>query len=176
MDKMLCVLFPGIGYHCDKPLLYYTDKLAVSLGYETIKLKYSGFDSAEDAVLHAVDLSTEQLKGIDFASYSRIVFVGKSIGTVACLACREKLGIDAKAVLLTPLVQTFDYPAHGCIAFHGTSDPYAATADIESLCSENDVGLFRYENANHSLETGSITDDLNILSDVIVKLKASQIF
>ncbi len=27
-NKRLAVLFPGIGYHCDKPLLYYSAKLA----------------------------------------------------------------------------------------------------------------------------------------------------
>ena len=28
------VFFPGIGYHCDKPLLYYSRKLAQECGYE----------------------------------------------------------------------------------------------------------------------------------------------
>ena len=29
----LVVCFPGIGYHCDKPLLYYSRKLAACAGY-----------------------------------------------------------------------------------------------------------------------------------------------
>lgn len=33
MKKKIAVLFPGIGYTCDKPLLYYTGKLAVARGY-----------------------------------------------------------------------------------------------------------------------------------------------
>ena len=32
-EKKLAVLFPGIGYHCDKPLLYYSAKLAGAAGY-----------------------------------------------------------------------------------------------------------------------------------------------
>lgn len=28
------VYFPGIGYHCDKPLLYYSRSTADKLGYE----------------------------------------------------------------------------------------------------------------------------------------------
>ena len=28
MGKRLAVIFPGIGYHCDKPILYYSRKLA----------------------------------------------------------------------------------------------------------------------------------------------------
>lgn len=35
-------IFPGIGYHCDKPLLYYSRKLAQECGYEeTIALSYT---------------------------------------------------------------------------------------------------------------------------------------
>ena len=38
----LAVFFPGIGYHCDKPLLYYSQKLAKECGYEeTIALSYT---------------------------------------------------------------------------------------------------------------------------------------
>ena len=38
----LAVFFPGIGYHCDKPLLYYSRKLAQECGYEeTIALSYN---------------------------------------------------------------------------------------------------------------------------------------
>lgn len=32
--KKIAVLFPGIGYTCDKPLLYYSAKLAAEKGYE----------------------------------------------------------------------------------------------------------------------------------------------
>ena len=35
----LCVLFPGMGYHADKPLLYYSAKLALSRGDDVIPLK-----------------------------------------------------------------------------------------------------------------------------------------
>ena len=38
--KKLAIFFPGIGYHADKPLLYYSRKLAGEAGYEQIALKY----------------------------------------------------------------------------------------------------------------------------------------
>ena len=38
--KKLAIFFPGIGYHADKPLLYYSRKLAGEAGYELIALKY----------------------------------------------------------------------------------------------------------------------------------------
>ena len=38
--KKLAVLFPGIGYHCDKPLLYYSKKYLKVYGYEIIEVNY----------------------------------------------------------------------------------------------------------------------------------------
>mgnify|MGYP000287929780 CR=1 FL=1 len=40
--RNLMILFPGIGYHCDKPILYYGKKIAVMNGYtDCISLSYS---------------------------------------------------------------------------------------------------------------------------------------
>ena len=42
MGKRLAVIFQGIGYHCDKPILYYSRKLAKEQEYkEIISLEYS---------------------------------------------------------------------------------------------------------------------------------------
>lgn len=38
--KKLAVLFPGIGYHCDKPLLYYSKK-CLSAGSLTVVSNFS---------------------------------------------------------------------------------------------------------------------------------------
>ena len=36
----LAVLFPGIGYTCARPLLYYAGKLAAQRGYEVLAVDY----------------------------------------------------------------------------------------------------------------------------------------
>ena len=36
MSNQLAVLFPGIGYHIDKPLLYYSAKLARARGCDLL--------------------------------------------------------------------------------------------------------------------------------------------
>ena len=41
--KKAAVLFPGIGYHTDKPLLYYSKKIAAEHGYEIIEVPYGKF-------------------------------------------------------------------------------------------------------------------------------------
>ncbi len=174
----LCVLFPGIGYHCNKPLLHLSGWMAINCGYTVKGLRYTNFpDGAKEnqekmraAVAHALEQSEKQLAMTDFSKYERIIFIGKSIGTAACLAYREKYGIKAECFLLTPLELTFAYPVHDCVAFHSTIDPWAETQTIERLCAENNVTLYEYKNANHSLETGDAHEDAVIAGDVITKL------
>lgn len=43
MSRKLVCLFPGIGYACDKPLLYYSRKLLKEMGWEIVPVAYSGF-------------------------------------------------------------------------------------------------------------------------------------
>ena len=40
MEKRIAVIFPGVGYHVDKPLLYYSRKLAGRYGYEIVCADY----------------------------------------------------------------------------------------------------------------------------------------
>ena len=42
--KIVC-LFSGIGYTCDKPLLYYSSKMFSALGWQTVRVTYGGFPS-----------------------------------------------------------------------------------------------------------------------------------
>ena len=48
-DKKLAVIFPGIGYHTDKPLLYYSKKIARQHGYDIVELSFHDID--KDALL-----------------------------------------------------------------------------------------------------------------------------
>ena len=36
--KKLAIIFPGVGYTCTKPLLYYTASMAAERGYESSAL------------------------------------------------------------------------------------------------------------------------------------------
>ena len=41
--KRLAIVFPGIGYTAEKPLLHYSRRIAERFGYETGIVPYSGF-------------------------------------------------------------------------------------------------------------------------------------
>lgn len=94
MKRKLCVLFPGIGYTVDKPLLYYSGKYFKKLGYEIISIKYSELppkvvgdaDYMKKAFMIGLKDAQEQLSGINWQSYEEIIFVGKSIGTAISAA------------------------------------------------------------------------------------------
>ncbi len=173
----MCILFPGIGYHCDKPLMYYTSRLAQSMGYDVTALKFSDFpegakgnkEKMYKAAEHALSQAEKQLADIDLSQCDEIVLVGKSIGTKAALALREKYGFTAKAVLLTPLEMTFEHAAAQSIAFHGTIDQWASTSEIERLCREHGVPLHEYDGANHSVETGDVFRNIGYLCDILEK-------
>lgn len=171
----LMVTLPGIGYTCDRPILYYAGRLAASMGYEVIRVGYSGFPmnlrgNAEGmrACLDSAEAQAgEALKAVDWHLYDDIVFTGKSIGTVVACRLAKRVGSRARCVLLTPLPQTFDTHLPEAVAFHGTADPWADTPTIRAACADKHVPLYITENANHSLETGDALKDIENLSSVM---------
>ena len=96
--KKLAIFFPGIGYHADKPLLYYSRKLAGEAGYEQIALKYDyqagnirGNKEKMEAAFHALYAQAEeQLAEVDFTPYAEVLFVSKSVGTIIASAYAKK--------------------------------------------------------------------------------------
>ena len=174
-SKALAVLFPGIGYTCDKPLLYYSAKLARAAGYDVLPVAYGGFPEKvrgdNDRLRACLDIAwtqaVDRLAGVDWAAYGDILFIGKSIGTV--VACRYAMEreLEARSVLLTPLEETFGYVKGRAVAFHGTADPWADTVAVTAACLARDVPLHLTRGANHSLETGDVPLDLRTLGKTL---------
>ena len=100
----IAVIFPGIGYHTDKPLLYYSGKLAAAAGYEIIKISYPKYDvnlkqatkeQLATFVKMCLEATTETLKDAGLGDAEDVLFISKSIGTVVAAAYAK--GIDADA-------------------------------------------------------------------------------
>ncbi len=172
----LAVFFPGIGYHCDKPLLYYAKKLAQQGGYEKIvslSYSYEGGNIRGDEVKmrQAFDAlyaqAEKNLAEIDFDAYSEIVFVSKSVGTIIASAFAQKRALGCRHILYTPLAHTFGFEHMDAIAFIGTSDPWSNVPEVKKLSESQHVPMHMYEHANHSLETEDTLTNLEILQDVM---------
>ena len=178
--KKLAVLFPGIGYHCDKPLLYYAARLAKSEQYEVLPVPYTGFPEKvrgnagrmRECFEIAWSEADKILKPVNWSAYNNILFIGKSIGTIVGSAYAEEKGLAVHSILLTPLADTFRYVYGNAVAFHGTADPWAQTDRIVEACRESGIPLYLTEGANHSLETGDVRRDVDILRDAILRIEA----
>lgn len=119
-------LFPGIGYHCDKPLLYYSRKLAACAGYDhTLLLQYTyhkdGLRGSPAALREAFDTlyaqAEAQLSAVDWPQYDDVLFLSKSIGTAVSAAFAQRHGIPCRQILYTPLSLTFAFAPQNVLAF-----------------------------------------------------------
>lgn len=173
--KKIAVLFPGIGYTCDKPLLYYAGKLAIAEGYELVSVRYGNFppdvkgnrEKMQQSYQSALRQARDILKEVNWSDYDDILFISKSIGTVVSSAYAMESNLKVRNILYTPLDQTFLFANTGSIAFHGTKDPWAVTDEIEDGCRIHRIPLHITEGANHSLETGDVMEDLKNLKKVM---------
>lgn len=180
MNRRLAVLFPGIGYHCDKPLLYYPAKLARAKGYEALPVPYAGFPEKvrgdADRMRVCLDLAQAQaeamLASVRWEEYGEVLLIGKSIGTVVASRYAREKGLAARSVLLTPLRETFAFVRGEAVAFHGTADPWADTDAVISACRERGIPLYLTEGANHSLETGDVLRDIRTLEETMAHINA----
>ena len=55
------------------------------------------------------------------------------------------------------------------IVFHGTADDWARTLVIKEECAKRKLPLYLTEKANHSMETGNVFRDLEILKEIMEK-------
>ncbi|MCD8369425.1 MAG: alpha/beta hydrolase [Clostridiales bacterium] len=173
--RKLAVVFPGIGYHTDKPLLYYGKKLAAADGYEIVDVTYGELPAGakgsaakmEEAGRVALSYARKILENLDFSQYDRILFLSKSLGTAVGAAYARERGLAVSQVYYTPVEQTFRYPAQRAVAFHGTKDQWVETPVVKDGCERQGIPLFITEGANHSLETGDAEADIRNLAAII---------
>lgn len=113
MSNQLAVLFPGIGYHIDKPLLYYSAKLARARGCDLLAVQYPALptglrghaEKIEQTVQTALSAAEEQLTTIDWTAYDRVFFLSKSIGTAIAARYAVQHNIHPRQVYYTPIEQ-----------------------------------------------------------------------
>ena len=99
----LAILFPGIGYHTDKPLLYYSKKILKNMDYEIKEIQFTNLDfDLNKSKDEAHKQAKNQIEQIDLDVYDSVLFISKSIGTY----CAAKLAHEYKLtanIYFTPL-------------------------------------------------------------------------
>lgn len=177
MGKKLAVIIPGIGYHKDKPLLYYASKLAASAGYEVLHIGFHDMPQKirgdegmmRQAAELAVTQTEEQLAGVDFDAYESVLFIGKSIGTIAAAKAVQNHSLSALQIWYTPVEATFSFGTREAVAFIGEADPWSDVAAVCKMAEDAGIPIFTYPACNHSLECTDVLKNIEILRDVMEK-------
>jgi len=178
----LAVIFPGVGYTKDRPLLYYATKLAIKKGYKTLFLDFSGIDWSKEKLkdeaflMETLEMCLKRteaaLSEIKTEDYEDILFISKSIGTVVATAYADKVNINVSQICFTPLEFIELYVKEGnALVFYGDSDPYADPGSIARICSEKKLEAYHIANANHSLETKDVKKDIENIAFVMSKVE-----
>lgn len=177
----IAVIFPGVGYHPDKPLLYYSKKIAAAYGYEILEAEYGilpeGVKGSHEKMMEAFrngrDNTVKQLDAAEIWKYDEALFISKSIGTLIAAACGEKYQMKEKNIYFTPVNESFLYikKKRSGIVFHGTNDSWARTRLVKQECQALELPLYLTENGNHSLETGNVIRDLKNLTVIMEQVE-----
>ncbi len=178
--RKLALVFPGLGYGKDRPLLYYAGKLAMQAGYELLSLSYGELpkverpkngmldrEGLEQCFKLACDRVFARLDEEGIPADSELLFISKSIGTVIGSSYAASHNLAPRQILYTPVARTFAYPQPSSVSFHGTADPWFGNEECERLCRESQVELHSFEGANHSLESGDIGKDIENLREIM---------
>lgn len=182
----LAVIFPGIGYHKDKPLLYFGAKIAGSRGYEIKYIEYHDMPGKirgdADMMRKAVEIgyaqAEELLADVEFDAYDEILLIGKSIGTVIAARVANEHNQKCRQIWYTPVEATFLFDKNetgelkertDIISFIGDNDSWSKLENVKKLAAEHKIVLHLYAECNHSLECKETVKDIAILKDVMKK-------
>ena len=171
----LALIFPGIGYHADKPLLYYSIRLARNAGFDVRTIQYDPFpddalgsrERMIECVRQALDAAEAQFSSIDFTQYEELLFISKSIGTAVAYLFADRHGLTPFHFYFTPVDASLPRLQPRGIVFHGTADPLATTDLVAETCREKELPLHLTGHGNHSMETGQVPSDVRELRHVL---------
>ena len=174
--KKLAVILPGTGYNKDKPLLYYAQTIAIKKEYEIVNVDYDKFfvgvnyrnpDEMNAVADKAYEYAAERLDSINYREYDKVVFIGKSFGTIVGARYATEHNMAPTQIWYTPVMDAYENAAGHIVAFMGDKDPIADVDAARKKAKEKGIPLHVYPNANHSLATGDALVDIDALRDVM---------
>ncbi len=182
----LTLVFPGLRYSCDRPLLYYTTEILLVRGYDVLQLwtnysspEFKGLSQTEQTIQLIEDGKSLLQSGLNARTYSQLVMVGKSLGTMTmAFILREDPNLPViKTIWLTPLIHlppvaqaVLDFSGPAFVAGSKTDSTFDL-ATVSRFQSMPNVVTQVIEDADHSLEIpGNPIRSLQVLSQVMGKL------
>lgn len=185
-SEKLAIIYPGLRYSPDKPLLYYTTELLLSRGYDVLQLwsnygnaEYNQLSKAEKTIQIIADGQALLSSGRQAGSYAKLLLCGKSLGTLtmAFILNEDQDLSEVTTVWFTPLIHlppvseailNIDAPA---FVAGSLTDSTFSSGPIDQIKSISSTKTFITDHADHSLEIpGDTLKSLQILNQVMVKL------
>lgn len=192
MEKnKLTILFPGVRYSVDCPLLYYPSMWYEEKGFQVISANYhvkktDGIKKQEEYIKQAKKGLKKQFLNFPFENYDEIRFVSKSIGTILALWLEEELGIsNVEHVLLTPIERTLPFlkRKRNCIYMaSGTADKMVDHERLQKVCKKMNYPLQEFDGLGHRLEPAAekkegiqidadIEQSLDVIREIVTHLR-----
>lgn len=170
-SHVLCVVLGGQNYSVHKPLCYYSTALGIQAGYDVLAVQY-GFHQAHALTHFPEDFEIlyqevkEVIERVKQPRHTEIIWIGKSLGTVLMKGLKnEYRDLTQKLILLTPVSPAFDQEdLREKLIIMGTHDSHY---DEKLLDREEESMVIEFDGANHSLETGNVIADLEIMERVL---------
>lgn len=184
----LAILLPGMGYSCDMPLFYYAETLSLGVDADVLRVEYAysrqpGFrDLPAPEKIRRLLTDTVAAREVAFRQrpYERVIFVGKSLGTLAMghLLTTGQQAKETRAVWLTPLLrnealrqQIQQYAGPSLFAI-GTSDHDYDPAYVQEVQAATSGEAVIVDDADHSLDIeGDVRASLHALTRVLTSLE-----
>ncbi|MEE9187853.1 MAG: hypothetical protein V3U36_00700 [Anaerolineales bacterium] len=184
----LALIYPGLRYSCDKPLLYYTTKLLLERGYDVLQLRanyrtpqFQDLSQADRTIQLIEDGKALLNAGRQAKSYSNLLLTGKSLGTLtmAFIFNEDRSLLNAKTIWLTPLmhlppVSQISLELTGPAFVVGSdADPTFESEPVTKIQSMSNTTMQIIKHANHSLEIpGEPLRSLQILIQVMENMNS----
>ena len=184
----LALIFPGLRYTCDMPLLYFSAKLLLERGCDVIQL-WIDSDTPDFQGISQAELTQQSLEysqalltaGKNGGAYKDLLLVGKSLGTLTMtlLLTNDQAFLNETTIWFTPLLnlppvsQVMLSLSSPTFVAGGDADPTFEQEAVSQIKAMPNTTLTVLKDANHSLEIpGDSIRSLQNLSQVMIDLAA----
>lgn len=166
--KNLAVIFPGVGYTTDRPLLYYAGKLARKYEFDVVEISYGNLPNTDKMKMfdYALTAANAAINRISFAAYDKIFFISKSIGTLIAGTIQKNLPQRVYNIFFTPINESIPMLCEDSLVFTSNKDSYVHISEVMKQREEMKFELHIAKEANHSLETGDVLKDIMVLCKI----------
>lgn len=184
-NTSLVIFYPGYRYTLNAPVFFYLQELFMQKGFDILGIDYRYHENAD--FLSTTDEEKQTWFRYDCNAigkaiknysegYKRIIYVGKSLGTIVLLNQLKDGLIQEKAeiILLTPATDaheiylTIQKIQNRILIVYGNADKYYNKMYIDLLKGRKDVFIKVIEKAGHVFEeAGNIKQSIFNLEEVI---------